>query len=65
MSELNRSVPGDVQVESLHDHLQYSRDFSVVLALKLVRTLESIDLAESQHSLGGGCYRPVKNWGLY
>ena len=34
---------------------------SVVLALKLDRTLESIDLPESQHSLGGGCYRPAKN----
>ena len=62
---LNCSVPGDVQVGSLHDHLQDCCDFSVVLALKLVRTLESIDLAESQHSLGGGCYRPAKNRDLY
>ena len=34
VSVLNCSVPGDVQVGSLHDHLQDCCDFSVVLALK-------------------------------
>ena len=54
-----------LEVFMIIHHLQDCCDFSVVLALKLVRIVESIDLAESQHLLGGGCYRAAKNRDLY
>ena len=46
-------------VQSCHEEVV------VLLCCCVLCSLESIDLTESQHSLGGGCYRPAKNRDLY